>query len=198
VPLFTTAEARAFDKQQLANVTTYPDLAITAAHDGIAEAFLNICGVAFTPTTSTAEVLDSLGGDLLALPYPRVTAVAAAATRYGGSAWTALTVDELAALEVDAAGFVRWPGRLWPYGTGRVRLTYTHGYATPPYEIKRAALILCWRWLVPTDIGDRTISMSTEAGVVRMATPGVAGSWFGLPAVDSVLQRYVVNRVGVA
>jgi hypothetical protein len=201
--LFTTAEARAFtvgDRQPLANATTYPDAAITAAEAGIAAAFARICGVAFVPTTETDAIVDATGGNALLLPHPRVTAVAAAAYRWGGLAttWTALTVEELAALELDPIGLVRWPGRWWPTGTGRVRLTYTHGYATPPYDIKRAALILCWRWLVGENLGDRTISASNASGgVERFAVAGgsLGGTrfWFGYPEVDATLARYLAG-----
>ena len=45
--LFTLAEARTYDGAALANSATYSDAAILAARDRIADAFAEICGVAF-------------------------------------------------------------------------------------------------------------------------------------------------------
>jgi len=197
MPLFSVAAARAFDKAQLSNAAKYPDAALTAVADEIAGEFADICGVAFVPTVRTVT-LDGAGAGPLLLPDPLVTAVTAANTG-AGTTTTALTTAELAALEVDGWG-LWWRGGAWPSGGRAVRLTYTHGYATPPPEIVRAALTVAIWKLVPTDIGDRTLSLSSEAGTFRLSTPGERGAFYGLPRVDSVLKRYpekfAVPRVG--
>jgi hypothetical protein len=204
--LFTATDARAFivgDRKPLEDPAKYSDAAINAAAAGIAESFAAICGVAFVPTTTTATVLDAAGGDTLILPHRRVTAISAAGYRGStGSDWTALTAGELTALEMTDAGIVRWPGRSWPRGAGLVRVTYTHGYAAVPYDIKRAALILCFRWLTGDVVGDRVLSLSNEMGqVTRFAVAGgsIGGTrlWFGYPEVDATLARYATSGVGV-
>lgn len=206
MPLFSADDARAFtvgDRQPLASEETYSDAAIEAAEAGIAAAFERICGVAFVPTTEPATVIAAWGGDTLLLPRRRVTAISAAGYRSaGGTDFTALTADELATLELSEAGIVRWPGGSWPRGAGTVRVAYTHGYATPPYDIKRAALILCWRWLIGENLGDRVLSASNAGGGVdRFAVAGgsLGGTrfWFGYPEVDATLARYAAAGVGV-
>lgn len=191
--LFEIAEARSFDKGQLASEAKYPDAVISEAEAGIREAFAQICGVSFVPVDVTA-VLDGNGLVTLVLPDQQVTAVTAVSV-----SGTALTSDELAALVVDTAGLVTRPdGAVWACGARNISVSYTAGYASVPYEIKRAALILCVNQLRPTDLGDRTMSISSEAGTFRLATAGMGrDTWYGLPLVDSVLARYRVARVGV-
>jgi hypothetical protein len=204
--LFSVPEARAFkvgDRAPLGDAAVYSDAAITAAEAGIAAAFADICGVAFVPTTETATVIDAWGGDALLLPRRRVTAISAADYRSaGGTTWTALTAGELATLELSEAGIVRWPGGSWPRGAGTVRVAYTHGYAAVPYDIKRAALILCWRWLIGENLGDRMLSRSdgqgaTERFAVAGGSLGGTRFWFGYPDVDATLARYAASGVGV-
>jgi hypothetical protein len=198
--LFTSAEARAFDKGQLADATAYPDGAITAKAAGIAARFRRICGVAFETVSETVTLDGVRGSGPLILPRAEVTAVTAAATR-DGATWTNLTVDQLAALTLDGWR-VDWPGGYWPYRERSVRLTITHGFATVPDEIRRAGLIVAINELVPTNISERTLSFSNQDGqTYRYATPGMnRHSWYGLPWVDEVLEeyrdRYVLPGVG--
>ncbi|MFQ5502957.1 MAG: hypothetical protein ACE5EQ_11770, partial [Phycisphaerae bacterium] len=72
---------------------------------------------------------------------------------------------------------------------------YAHGYSRVPPPIRRAALIVL-RNSVTTDISDRFLSLSTEAGVIRQADPNRPGNWYGIPEVDAVLNRYM-HRVPV-
>jgi hypothetical protein len=201
MPLFTVAEARDFDKRQLANAATYPDEAIEEGEARIAEDFARICCVAFAPTTVTAAILDAARGDTLWLP-PRTTAVTAAAYRaVGGTEWTALTADELLTLEYDAAGFVRWPGHAWPAGAGVVRATYTHGYATVPGPVKRAALLVLVDQLVPSNLDPRATAQVNELGSFRLSVAGgrLGGqrNWYGIPEVDRVLNDFRECSPGV-
>jgi hypothetical protein len=198
VALFTAAEARAFVYQgaaQLADVATYPDALIEDAAGRITADFERICDVAFGPTDVANEVLAAGGGDSVLVPHQRLTAVAAAAwrwpDRWGATTWTALTSDQLATLELDPAGLVRWPGRCWPRGAATVRLSYTHGYASPPAAIVRAALILAVNDLLSSNVSDRATQQTNQFGTYNLAVPGWRdGQWYGLPVVDSVLQRY--------
>ena len=80
-----------------------------------------------------------------------------------------------------------------------VRVGYEYGYVYPPEPIREAALIATVLALKPSDVGDRTTSISSEAGTFRLATPGYGrNSWFGIPRVDSVLTDYVENVTGIA
>lgn len=213
--LFTTAEARAFDKAQLANPTKYPTAAIAEARARIGDAFAAICGVDFVPRYRVATLdgeyeaggygwntdpfLRWPTGQGLALPSSRVTAIRSVETRAaGGATWTAFDADDLAdVILLPGGGIYRETRGAWPWGRRNVRVGYEAGYARPPADIKRAALILLVDQLVTKDISERALSQTTEFGTFRIATAGERGSWFGLPLVDSVLDLYTGERVPV-
>lgn len=215
--LFTVAEARAFDKGQLTNPTKYPEAAIEQARARIGDAFARICGVDFVPryrrATLDGQVPQSQWGygwasdpflqlpltNGLLLPGPRVTALRSVETRVIGQAsWVALEGDDLADVILLPEGVIYRETRgIWPYGRQNVRVAYEAGYAQPPADIKRAALILLVDQLVTKDISERALSQTTEFGTFRIATAGERGSYFGLPLVDSVLDLYARERVPV-
>jgi hypothetical protein len=61
-------------------------------------------------------------------------------------------------------------------------VTYTHGYATPPAAIKRAALILAVNDLAGSNISDRATQQTDQNGTFNLAVPGWRdGQWYGLP-----------------
>lgn len=194
--IFTVADARAFRYQgqtPLAVEDDYPDELIEATAARISADFERIAGVAFVPTTVTDEVFDGPGDGSLLLPRPRVTAVTAAGYRgYGAADWTAYTVEELAGIELDsAAGIAYRVGACWPRGSRAVKLTYTHGYATPPEAIKRAALILAVEQLAGSNVSARATQATNEFGTYNLSVAGWREqSYYGLPEVDSVLARY--------
>ena len=141
--LFTVAEARAFDKGQLALTTDYTDAEIVAKEAEI-RALLsnrNVCGVDFLPTTHADEYQDGYGNSSIMLDWPLPTSITAAAIR-SGTTWTPLTADELAMLQLDDTGEVYWDCGYWPHGRRNVKVTYVAGYPVVPDEIKRAALVL--------------------------------------------------------
>lgn len=212
--LFTIAEARAFDKAQLANPTKYPASAIAAARARIGASFAAYCGVEFVPRYRR-EVVDGASNyrpyaaydqpftwdnsASIELPGGPVRAVRSVETRaQGGAVWVAYDADELADVLVTGGGYlVRETGGYWPYGQRNVRVGYEAGYERPPEDIKRAALILLIDQLVTKDISERALSQTTEFGTFRIATAGERNSYFGLPLVDSVLHLYARQRVPV-
>jgi len=190
--LFTIPEARAFDKGQLGDSTKYPDAALASTRARILDEFERICRMAFVPRYRRL-ILDGEGGRQLRLWDTRVTKIREAGLRYRGQVTpTPLTTAELADLTLDYGGVVTRDslGWWWP-GDNNITIAYEYGYAQPPQAIRRAALILAVNQLKPTDLGDRTMSISSEAGTFRLATAGMGqGNWFGLPLVDSVLDQY--------
>ncbi len=72
--LFTLGEVRAFDGGALVNSATYSDAAILAARDRIADAFAEICGVAFGARYAR-ELLDGDGSESVRVTSHRVLAV---------------------------------------------------------------------------------------------------------------------------
>ncbi|MGE4338201.1 MAG: hypothetical protein AB7E55_19815 [Pigmentiphaga sp.] len=197
--LFTLAQARAFDNGALANTTTYPDAAIEEARTRIEDAFAAICEVSFIPRFEV-EVLSGSAQAALLLNRFRIQAVRFVEIREANTnTWTALTESEREWLELESWGGLWRRPTGWPSGYRNIRVGYVHGHDPMPPEIRRAGLILARYELVSSNLSDRATSFSDESGTYRMATAGLTrGSWFGLPLVDSVLQRHIdrVPRVG--
>lgn len=191
-PYFTVAEARtaSYLGGALSSATTYPDTVIEAMRTAVQDALENACGVAFTPRTVT-EVFDGSGTTSLLLKWPRVTAVSAASV--GG---TALTASELTALKTYADGRVYNSNR-WATGYGNVSITYTHGYATVPGRVKRAALLLTRRFLIDSPVSDRATSMTGQDGTTQfLVTAGVRNAIFDVPEANAIFLEYGM-RAGV-
>lgn len=194
--LFTIAEARAFDKETLADATVYTQAAILEARDTIWEAFEDICGVRFG-TAGTRETLDGNATGIIWLANPQAQSVSAAATR-STTTWTALTATELADLFLSPNGrLVRETLGSWPSGSRNIRVDYTHGHARVPNEIRRAALVVLRDQLPGTNLTSRALSQSNEFGTFRIAAPGERGKWFGIPLVDEALARYRRTLPGI-
>lgn len=201
--LFTVEQARAFDKKQLASTTAYPDSAIVEARDRITDAFEQLCGLAFVPRYRRV-VLDgpavghvflgalSTAPGALLLPDLLVTRVRSVETRSGGD-WTAFTAQDLADVVIEPGGVLRRELRGgWPLGRAVIRVGYEHGYAAPPLDVQRAALILATNQLVPSNLPERALSQATEVGTFRLATAGYGrNNWFGIPSVDAVLEQHL-------
>jgi len=199
--LFTVAEARTFVSgpgAPLASTTKYPAAMIEDARARITDEFNLVLG--FSPVPRLRRViLDGLYSGVLTLPDFRVTTIRSVETRAsGGSAWTAYTLAALDDTFVDSGGVLAMEtGGAWPSGRRNVRVTYEHGMQRTPRDLGRAALIVLVDQLVASNVGERTLSVSNDAGTFRLATAGERGAYFGLPAVDSVLDRHRIVRLAV-
>lgn len=210
--LFTVAEARAYqpggNAPPLASSGTYPDSAIEAMRESVTARFERVCKVSFIPRYRLRTIT---GEDwyTLTLPDQPLIAVRAVATRVPGSpTFVDFTSDQLAALDSDLATGVLsrggYYGNTGLYTEARlpsltVRVGYEYGYSQPPQPIKDAALHAAVYLLRRKDIGDRTTSISTEAGTFRLATAGYGQFQpFGLPEVDAVLADYREVSAGIA
>lgn len=192
--LFTVAEARAFDRGQLADATVYPDAAISAQADSIARQFRDITGRDWVPT-QYVEYADGSGKALLTLEHWPVASVSAVSI-YESGAWTALTADELAQVEpVREVGIIR-RGGVWPPGSHNVQVTYVAGEEVVPAPIKRAALLLCVEQLAKSNLTGRETSYSDGTLSYQLATPGANwGWWTGVPEVNAILAQYTGSAV---
>lgn len=186
--IFTLAEARAFPYQgqvPLSDATAYPDALIEDAAERITEGFENYCRVAFAPTEVT-RILNGSGDGELVLPDPLVTAIDTV-EEWDGSTWSASALS----YRLLDSGILYADGGRWWRGRGRLRVAYTHGYATVPSEIKRAALILAVEELAGSNISARATQQTDQNGTFNLAVPGwKEGQPYGLPIVDSTLNRY--------
>lgn len=187
--LFTEAEARAFTvtgvQTPLSNATTYPDATIAEARDRITDLFETYCGVSFIPRSHYMETPGS-GSRRLPVPHHRVIQVLSCTI--GGAAQTATDIEPLRNQRLlhHKTGTFTWPSSTDPQN-GHV--CYEHGFEHPPLDIKRAALLLLLREVVPSDLPERALSFSNQDGTFRLSYPG-ENSPTGIPTVDETLNRY--------
>lgn len=193
--LFTEVQARAYDNAALANTSTYPDEEIRRGHDRIMDAFETILGYPLG-RRYYREVFSGDGLSTLLLPYGEVVTVRSVATRAaGGTTWTAFTAAELADVFFEPYGLLsREVYGSFPAGRQNVRVSWEAGKEIHP-EIRLAALKLLRHQLVPSALPDRALFQTTEVGQFRFATSDAKGHWFGLPDVDSVLNRHMLAGI---
>lgn len=198
--LFTVAEARAFDKGQLADAEQYPDDAIQAAEALVADLFYQICGVRFEPTTEADVMTDGTGMDTLWVRQHRLQTVTACAV-YDASGQLSHSFDEadLADLAVYPEGrIVRRTRGVFAWGRRNVKLSYVHGWPSPPAAVSRAALRLAVDELVASDISSRVTQMADGELRYNFSVAGRGKTeWTGIPAVDTVLRTYNESIVGL-
>lgn len=203
--LFSVSEARAFDNSAMSNTTSYPTLDIEETRGRITDEFERITGVSFIPRYDRAT-LSGTGSAELAVHTsvsPRHPALYLSSIRNvetlseSTMTWTAFTAGELAEVQILPGGVIRRAGGdAFTAGRGNVRVTYEYGVTVAPLAIKRAALTLCRYLLVPSNLNSRALQESSQFGSIQLATAGRYGDHYGIPAVDSVLDRYA-ERVPV-
>jgi hypothetical protein len=193
---FTVAEAREFRGGKLSSEAKFPDADIEAARSEVEQYIEQITDRAFVVRTKTVQ-LDGSGGYEVVLPDLRVNAVTAVTTTDTSGTETVYEAADLADLWVTEYGFIRRKTRgVFPAGHGNVEVTYTYGETTP-LPIKRAALILLYNRLLPSDISDRAQSFTNESGTLNYSSPNGQRPT-GIPEVDAILAKYSDNRVGIA
>lgn len=198
--LFTPAEARAYDKDQLTSAALFPDATITAKEIAIRARFERIIGVCLYTTTHT-EYYDGDGTDTLRLghhmpwasatPSPvTLTSVTVIGT---DDTETAFTTDELADVVKYSYKLVRRSG-IFAQGNRNIKVVYQTGYTTAPDDIKQAALQVLL--LPPPDglVSSSVPSYATggsESGVnwARVKDSG-RGRWYGNELIDAVLREH--------
>lgn len=198
--LFTVAEARAWDKAQLASDTTYPDATIIAAEAEIRERLTEWCDVDFIPTTHTDEYHSGDGSHFLDLDRPRITSVTAASTR-SGTTWTALSADELAdlypATETGSMLYREISG--WPNGVRNIKITYVAGFTAVPDMVHTAALDMAIEKLCVSNVPH--MADGYDAGGTSYSwsrADGYNGNWSSLPSVMAAIRAYDYSIGGAA
>ena len=212
--LFTVAEARRFDKHQLADEDDYPDALILEAHDRIAEDFERILRVPPFPVRKVTTLDGQEDAELhlldyrplappsreLVLPGVRCIDLLRVEIRTPGTrTWVALDGAALADTILTGDGrLVRDTAYGWPPGIGNVRATYTQGYPVAPRALGLAALTVLIATIVPSNVSDRA-TMEIENGMTyRLSTAdGERNRWYGLPQVDAALARYRLPNFGI-
>lgn len=196
--LFNLNEARTFDNAALTSAVTYPDALLIAGRARISESFEQVCGVAFGRAYGR-EVLDGSGSDEVWLAASRVSSIRSVKVRtVGTQTWTAYTVSELADVLADRNGrLTRESLGAFTYGRQNIAIEYEHGWQPIPDEVKRAGLWLLRDQLSGTDLPRNAISENNELGNFSLSVPGLRGSYYGLPQVDEIVNRYGQKLPGI-
>lgn len=189
--LFTLAELRSFGAippavSPLASTSNFPDEALEDTRVRVAELFTDYCGVSFVPRYGRVT-LDGDSSLSLWLPSREVTRI------------RSVTVNGTALSSTDLAGLVFYPYGQIDHDTGltpwdgsapaNVVVEYEHGYAVPPADVAREALVYARYLLTTSQLADRVLSTMTDMGVLRQSVPG-PNTPTGILSVDAVLNRY--------
>lgn len=207
--LLTLAECRSIDKT-LADTDKYPAAFILEKRAEVQAEFERILNFSLVPRAGYAE-LDGVNRSWLTLPDVFVSAVTGVSLVTGTDTWQGdapaniqtqvWTGAQLTDITVKPTGRIeRRDGTVFPTGSGNVRVSYEHGLADVPDDLKRAARkrLLSLALQQNTAIPERATSwVAAEGGNFTLATPGRNGSFTGIPEVDAVLARYVIPR-GIA
>lgn len=188
---FSIAELRAFDSV-LSNTTRYPTDKLKAARLAVEAEFEGICGRAFVPRYAL-ETLISDGNGRLWLSNPDPIRVLSCFVNDDDD-WSDRTftrpVDNLRVVGLSN-------GESFPRD-GRVRIEYEYGMVDVPIRIKHAAMKRAKYSLVADQsrIDERATTMNVpDFGNFVLATPGMRGSYTGIPEVDVVLQDYAIGSL---
>ena len=198
--IFTVAEARAYDKEQLANATVYPSATIITKETAIRSDFERHIGVPLTATTYT-EYYDGDGSAELYLLHhnpwseatPRPVTLTSVTIIDTDDTETAFTATELANVVKYPHKLVRRSGA-FTSGVRNVKVVYVAGYVTVPDDIKQAALQVLLMappmGLVPNSVSSFAAG-GTEQGVNWTRMPDECrGRYYGNEIVDSVLRSH--------
>lgn len=197
--LFSLDDARRWDNGAMASTTAYSADAVARARDRITEEFEEIVGYPLFPRIGEA-IVDGDDKYTLGLPAIFVRSVRSIETRASGAvAWVAYTVDELADVFAYEDGrILRETLGVFTAGRRNVRVRYEYGMDRPPAGAKEAALTVLRSSLVPSNLTDRAWLMSDDTGTYRLSTPDGVHRWYGIPSVDSFLERHKAHALAVA
>ena len=187
---FSIAELRAFDSV-LSNTTRYPDSKLKAARLAVESEFEGICGRSFVPRYAR-EVLYGDGNGVLWLANPEPLRVISCTVN--GEDWSAKEFTR-PDYNLRVLGLPMW--EYWPRDA-QVVLEYEYGKPEAPIRIKQAAMKRAKYTLVSDQsrIDERATTMNIpDFGNFVLATPGMRGSYTGIPEVDVVLQDYVIGSL---
>lgn len=201
MPYFTLLELQ--DLPQMSDAVKYTPARVTAATNWIESVIERKVGTSFIERTYTetadGDRANCHRGIVLSKPFARaVTAVVSNGVTFTAPQLAELTVRS-GVLDRRAAG--TYEPYWWDVGTRNIVVTYTAGYsATPPADIKEAALTAARDWLMrryqQQGVSDRAVSLTTEMGNINYATANDLYRPTGIPDVDSVIMGWA-NRLDV-
>lgn len=187
---FTLAELRALP--DVANEAKYPDASCEDAAAYVVELIEREVGTSFIARTVTSE---RHNGGVDGIVLNRRALSITSATINGTAVTDTLRLVGSNVVYRFGSATASWP-TVWPDGFQNITLTYQAGYsATPPEDIKGAALQATRARLMSSGSNDRKMSVTNEQGTVQFAVASERRP-FGLPEVDAVILGWR-NRLDV-
>jgi hypothetical protein len=191
------------DVEAFLNLTIMDDAANVAscerAIEAVTEAIKNYCQQNIEVVDNDEITLDCDGGDMLFLPELPVTAVASVVE----DDETLMATDDYI---LGQYGVLYRVGQDWLSGTQIITVTYTHGYATIPTDIKdvatrsaarvyqaglRAKELLGITGVASLSLGDYSVSYGSEhGGGVGEGVMGASAARVLLLSEKDILNRY--------
>jgi len=199
--LFGLAEARTHGNpsQPLASANDYPDDFIRYYRDLIADKFAERLLYPLGARYQMATIDGDGTSELFLRNAWRCRRLRNVWVRtYGTTTWTALTESQMALCSLTRAGLLSREGNVWPKGKGNIRIAYENGAQPIPLELRDAALAVLADASVGSDLPARATTQTIEGNTFQLATPGIRGSFVGIPGVDEALEHHRVKTFGVA
>ncbi|CAB4218402.1 hypothetical protein UFOVP1608_26 [uncultured Caudovirales phage] len=190
--LFEIADFRAVDSV-LVDADAYPSAKIRQARVNAEQTIETAAHVAFVPRVSTR----TLSGDnttTLVVPDSHIRSI------YSVSIDDVdLTEGEMLYVEIEDSGIIkRTDGNLWTDGFKNIVIRYEHGWDAPPERIRKAAMLLAYEALVPSQLNPRATSQSTDLGEFRISVANMDKDRFtGIPEVDAAIMQFGSFRPSV-
>lgn len=187
---FTLYEARNFDPLIRDNVIKYPDSQLEDARLFVESEFERICQRAFVPRGAYEQTAMQTDSYSLLVENPEILRIVS--LKVGGVDWSSYTY------RTDGSRSL-WivDGQFFPYsafGAINIQIEYEYGQPVVPPDIKRAALKRMRSVVIGQTgrIDERATFMTLpEMGSFTLATPGIRGSFTGLPEVDKTLSDWI-------
>ena len=190
--LYTEPDLRVFYGSDL-DAATYSDAQLAEARERITTEFEQICSVSFTRRWRR-ENLSGDGTYLLRVERPYISSVVTA-TVGGTDVSSTVSADPFLPYLHRTSGTWNRATTTDPFN---VDVSYVHGHATVPPDVKRAAMILARQQLAKDVTGqgipETASSWNDSTGqYVSFAANDQTERWYGIPAVDTALRRYNLN-----
>tara|TARA_S200002703_G_scaffold130794_1_gene118131 strand:- start:224 stop:1114 length:891 start_codon:yes stop_codon:yes gene_type:complete len=167
-PLFTEADARAFDIQQLASSSDYSDAVILEERAKITDLLEQWTGSSWTPKFNRAKMQGDTSR-VLSVPHFNVNKVISVKILGETIATTNFEIDNKAGFIHRTDGFFPEPTSEFPMP---VIIEYEYGWDFIKNGVDRIALKLLLDRLISTNIPDRATSFNDELGNISLVTQG--------------------------
>lgn len=152
------------------------------------------CGeYGFVPRYSY-ETVNGDNGDTIRLTGWPIRTIRSVISTDTNGAQTTYTASQITGLRFQG-GVVSNITSGWTAGYGNFTVGYEYGSDYPPSGASEAALILAKSRIVRGPVDDRATQQPSEYGPINLATPGMFGSRYGLPAVDAFIRANKIPNI---